>query len=459
MAKETRELTLGLLCIAFVLGGCVRSPEDKLRQTLASQTTGIIRLPTGVIQISTELSLAPGAHDLEIVGAGTLLKAADNFKGRAILVVEDARHIWMHDFSVDGDRPVLEKSIELPPSENAFRTWFPNNGILIDHADGIEIQNVRFSAVTNFAMLISRSSAIRVRGVQVVDSGSRNGRGRNNTSGGILLEEGASDFDVRECIFSRIPGNALWTHSNSASPRAQDGVFTQNRFDSVGRDAIQVGHATRIRVEDNRGERIGFPPEIVDIENLATPVAIDTAGNVDHSEYLRNQFEEINGKCIDLDGFHDGAVRDNRCVNRRLPQEYVFGQFGIVMNNTNPGMHSRNIEITGNQLDGTKFGGLFVIGSGHHITGNVFEHINRAGCNENAEFNCIYKQDEPEMLESGIYLGRGGARPEDTRDNIIRDNQISGHKMSAHCIVAAPGVSATKNTIIGNTCSDYSLSR
>jgi hypothetical protein len=221
-----------------------------------------------------------------------------------------------------------------------------------------------------------------------------------------------------------------------------------------------VGHATRVRVEDNRGERIGFPPEIVDIENLATPVAIDTAGNVDHVDYLRNRFEEINGKCIDLDGFHDGAVRGNHCVNRRLPQEYVFGQFGIVMNNTNPDMHSRNIEIADNEIDGTKFGGLFVIGSGHRITGNVFQHINRAGCNENAkEFNCIYKADEPEMLESGIYLGRGGARAEETRDNVIRGNQISGHKMSAHCIVAAPGVSLTRNTITGNTCSDYSLSR
>jgi hypothetical protein len=412
-----------------------------------------------VIEVSAELQLAPGAHDLDIVGSsGTLLQATDQFEGRGILAGENARRIRLRDFAMDGNRRVLEKPLDTIPGQNAFRSSYRNNGLFLDRIEGLEISNVRISGITNFAILISRSSEVRIERVEVEDSGSRNAHGRNNTTGGILLEEGCANFAVRNCVFHRVRGNALWTHSLGASPRAQDGVFSANRFDSVGRDAVQVGHATRVRVEENTGVRIGFPLEEVDAENQGIPAAIDTAGNVDHSIYARNQFEEVNGKCIDLDGFHDGAVRENRCVNRHGPGEYPFGQFGIVMNNTNPDMRAENIEITGNVIDGAKFGGLFLIGSGHRVTGNRFLNLNTTGCHENAaRFGCIYKPDEPAMLESGIYLAAGGSRPAVTRGNVIRDNRISGHQMKARCIGAAPGLSMRANTLSGNICSDDKL--
>src|SRR5258706_5535379 len=72
-----------LLCAAMLLPSCAMSPEARLRKTLTTQTTGVIRLPPGFVEISSELRLAPGAHDLEIVGSGTMLKATDEFKGRA----------------------------------------------------------------------------------------------------------------------------------------------------------------------------------------------------------------------------------------------------------------------------------------------------------------------------------------------------------------------------------------
>ncbi len=438
-------LSLGVLLLA----GCGPSPEASLRRTLATQTTGVIHLPKGRIEVSSALELAPGAHDLEIIGSGTVLNAAARFHGRAILSADGAHNLRLRDFSIDGNRAFLEKPLGLIPPENAFRVFYGDNGVWFDRVQGLEISNVKFASVTNFAILISRSSGIRIRGVDVRESGSRNAGGRNNMTGGIVIEEGSSDFEVRDCTFRSILGNALWTHSLYQSPRSRDGLFTGNRFDSIGRDAIQVGHATNIRVEENTGVRIGYPFGAVDLENQGTPVAIDTSGNVDHSTYARNQFEDVNGKCIDLDGFHDGAVRENRCTNRGAAQDYPAAQFGIVMNNTNPDMRPQNIEITGNQITGTRFGGLFVIGSGHRITGNVFERLNIAECN-----GCIYKADEPQMLESGIYLGREGSRPAETRGNIITDNRISGYKMKTRCIAAAPGISPGANMIERNTCSD-----
>ena len=65
----------------------------------------------------------------------------------------------------------------------------------------------------------------------------------------------------------------------------------------------------------------------------------------------------------------------------------------------------------------------------------------------------------PHMLESGIYLGPGASRPEPVRGNVIRDNEISGHKMKSRCIVFGPGVSRAANTIEKNTCSDLEPAR
>ena len=440
----------------FVLMSCSGplSGEATLRKLIASQDTGVIRLPPGVIVISAELNLCPGAHDLTIQGDGTTLRASDQFHGRAILSGESVKHIRLTGFTVDGDREALARPLAMAPPENEFRIYYPNNGLLFDRAESLEISDVHFTHIVNFAVLISRSSAVRIDQVTVQDSGSLNQLGRNNTTGGIVFEEGSNDFEVRECSFLRVRGNALWTHSMYRSPRLRDGLFAANRFDTVGRDAIQVGHATSIRVQQNRGVNVGFPVEIVDVENGGMPAAIDTSGNVDHTDYSRNSFDETDGKCFDLDGFHDGKVADNRCVNRKRAEDYPFGHFGIVMNNANPDMRPENVEILDNHIDGTKFGGLFLIGSGHRVEGNVFQNLDLAGCNENAKvFGCIFKRDEPEMLEAGIYLGRGAERPATTKDNVIRQNRIAGYRMKSRCIAFAPGVDPQSNVVEGNQCS------
>ncbi len=193
-----------------------------------------------------------------------------------------------------------------------------------------------------------------------------------------------------------------------------------------------------MRVGDNDGSNIGYPMEVVDVEHGGVPVGIDTAGNVDLSEYSRNKFEEVNGKCIDLDGFHDGSVRGNECVNHKPLANYPVSQFGIVMNNTNRGMRSENIEIAGNHIDGTKYGGLFLIGSGHHIVGNNFEHLNLAHCNGETRLRLAFTRatnrrcsnpgstsDEAAHGQSGHTLTWFG------------ENRISGYQMKSRCIASA----------------------
>jgi hypothetical protein len=421
---------------------------------LSFPATGMMHLPPGDVEVSSELKLPAGAHDLTILGDGTTLRAAANFRGRAILSCHGCRQITFRNFTIDGNRAALEKPMPIAPTDRDFAGVFSDNGILIEETDGLEVDHVDFANIANFAILVNHSRNILLDHMLIRDSGSRNAQGRNNSSGGILLEEGTVSFTVADSAFRNIRGNAVWTHSRYMSPRGDTGKIANNEFSDIGRDAIQVGHATNVRVAGNRGSRIGFPAEVIDVEGGGTPVGIDTAGNVDRSTYEGNRFEEINGKCIDLDGFHDGTVRGNNCINRGKPEDYPFGHFGIVFNNSSIEMQSRNVVVENNDMNGMKFGGIFVVGTGHRITDNRLRRLNTAHCNENkAQFGCSVP-GEPSVLESGIYLGSHAERPAPAAANIIEGNTITGWKMSTRCIQAAPAVKLSGNTIRNNRCSD-----
>jgi hypothetical protein len=418
--------------------------------------TGTVRLPSGVTEISEEIRLPDGAHDLTIVGGDhSTLRASNKFHGRAIFSCHGCRRIHFTNFSIDGNRAALEKPLPFAPSDKTFSSVFPNNGILIEDADGLSIDHLDFANIANFASLISHSRNVALDHVSIKDSGSRNAKGRNNTSGGILLEEGCEQFSVVDSSFRNLRGNAVWTHSRYLAPRNRNGKILRNEFSDIGRDAVQVGHAFAIEVADNHGVRIGFPADLVDVEDAGTPVGIDTAGNVEQSTYERNRFEEIDGKCIDLDGFHDGTVRGNTCVNRRAPEDYPYGNFGISINNASIEMQSKNIVIEGNELSGMKFGGIFALGEGHIIRNNRMIHLNTAHCNEtHAKFGCLAIIGEPGFLESGIYLAKGGEHLAPARHITIENNIIGGYKMAAHCIESAPSVKLSDNILRNNTCTN-----
>lgn len=410
--------------IFLLLAGC------RSRQ-IALPVTGAFQLPAGVVEIHREVALPAGAHDLEIRGNGTILRAANDFQGRAIFVTRRGARVRFRNFSVDGNRDALERRQGLPGYDTPFRSFTANNGILIENGSDISIADVSFRQVAGFAILVSGGRGARVERVRIEDSGSRNQAGKNNTTGGILFEEGAADFQALDCDFQRIRGNGLWTHSLYTSPRNADGAFLRNRFLEIGRDALQVGHATRVKVAGNSGSRIGYPESVVD----AIPVAIDTAGNVDRSVYSGNEFSAINGKCIDLDGFHDGEVSGNQCTQQ--------SNFGIVMNNTNPDMQAEGVTIENNLIDGAQFGGIFVIGGPNRILGNRLLRLNLA------------RSADP-LLRTGIYLGRGAERPAPAHGNVVQGNRISGFGMKANCIAADPKVAPRSNTIGLNACSESS---
>jgi hypothetical protein len=413
--------------------------------------SGVVVLPAGETRLTAPL-LISGAKQLTIRGntAGSSLKLERGFSGKAAIVAEHAAGLTLEGFSIVGDRVELRSAWGLPLKEAAFADYYPANGIVVAGSKGVTVRSLRFSQVRAFPVLVSASEEVHVGGVHIEDCGTLNPEGKNNTTGGILLEEGVQRFEVRDSTIQRITGNGIWTHSYARSPRAADGVIAGNTIEGSARDAIQVGHATRVRVENNRGSKIGFPSDQIDFAGFGTPVAVDTAGNVDSSVYTGNSFTDVGGQCIDLDGFHDGEVTNNTCVNSRPLENYPGLHFGILFGNHDPGMTSRNVRVTGNTLDGFAYGAVFLIGTGHRVENNRFLNVNMAQCGSTPKpARCNYAPEQPDMLLSGIYLGNDGGRPSETTGNIIRGNRVRG---AAKCVAAAPGVPLRRNTVESNVC-------
>ena len=372
---------------------------------------------------------------------------------RGTLRVEGPCRVTLRRLTYTGARGTAPQPQALPPSDRRFVDHYRGNGVVLIGCERAVIEDSTFAEVAGFAILASGVRAVEIRRVTVRDSGSKNALGRNNATGGVLLEDGTSNFVVEDSKFTGVLGNAVWTHSRYHHERNGPGVIRNNSFAEIGRDAVQVGHAHDVAVAGNVITRVGFPVEAIDVEGGGTPVGIDTAGNVEASTYAKNRMSEINGKCFDLDGFHHGAVTENECVNKGPAAAYPFGHFGVVMNNTNPDMQSVGIQIVGNRFEGMRFGGIFVIGSGHVIRKNVLRRLHTAHCSEaGAHAGCTHFEGEPDLLRTGIYLGRRAERPAVTRGNRIEGNEILGWRMDKKCIGFAPGVDSKDNQVSGNLC-------
>jgi len=455
-----RAVALAVLLAIGALVLSVREPragtaEDAIRREVLAG--GMVELPAGVSEIRAEIEIPAGIDGLEIRGAasGSTLRASNPFRGRAVFRCDGARRVRFANFAIDGNRAALESRSGLPGFSTPFAKFTSGNGILVVAAAAVDISNIQFSNMPGFAILVSRSQRVAIDGVRVADSGSRSPSGPNNATGGILLEEGTRNFVITHCDLREIRGNGIWTHSLASSPHNRDGLIGSNHFERIGRDAVQVGHGWGVRVLNNTGAEIGYPLDTVDMEHVATPVALDTAGDTGGSEYAGNQFSEVNGKCIDLDGFHDGKVHGNSCVNRYGAEHYPYGNIGVVFNNSDAAMRSQGIELEDNTLNGTLFSGIFVIGNHHLIARNHLARINLAHCDGvSTKFGCGYAPSEPGLLRSGIYLANRGSRPAPAQNNRIESNEISGFDMAANCINAARSVALSNNAIADNRCQD-----
>src|SRR5260370_23181742 len=126
-----------------------------------------INLQTGITEIHKEWIIPENAHDVEVVGAGSVLRAAADFRGRAIFVVKSGTRIRFRDFTIDGTRGALEQRVGLPGSDVPFRRFTVNNGILIEDGADIKISNVNFHQVAAFPILLSGANQVVIEPVPI----------------------------------------------------------------------------------------------------------------------------------------------------------------------------------------------------------------------------------------------------------------------------------------------------
>ena len=308
------------------------SPEVLLRRALAAKT-GAVTLPPGTIEISREIALAPDAHDLDIRGSGTVIKASDAFRGRALIVIPGGKNIRIHDLTLDGNRDVVGHLVSLPPAGTMLSRFVADNGIVAEGVTGLEIGPIKAKHIAGFAVIANSSHEVRIHHVDVTESGGFNAQRKNAASGGIAVEEATTDFEIHGCLFGTIRGTAITVRSSLR------GKIFENEFRAIARDAIHVAQATGVSIDNNHAEQIGIPLEEVD-----APGAL----------------------CIRLERFDSGQITGNTCSEALLGAISISGtQVKIggnhftglnVSRRDSPGIFlapgSKDITIEGNEVSG-----------------------------------------------------------------------------------------------------------
>src|SRR5579863_1895417 len=134
-----------ILALASTLSAAPAT-ESQLRTALLART-GAVTLPAGTIEISREITLPGDAHDLDLRGASTTIKAASTFRGRALIVIPAGKNIKVHDLSLDGNRDAIARPLGLPPSETMFSRFTPDNGLLAEGVTNLEIAQVKATGI------------------------------------------------------------------------------------------------------------------------------------------------------------------------------------------------------------------------------------------------------------------------------------------------------------------------
>jgi hypothetical protein len=320
-----------LLAAAFGLPAA-ESPELLLRRALTAKT-GAVTLPSGTIEISREIALAPDAHDLDIRGSGTVIKASDAFRGRALIVIPGGKNIRIRDLTLDGNRDVVGHLMPPAPAGTQLSRFVADNGIVAEGVTGLEIGPMKAKQIAGFAVIATSSHEVRIHHVDVTESGGFNAQRKNAASGGIAIEEATSDFEIHGCLFGTIRGTAITVRSS------QRGKIFENEFRAIARDAIHVTQATGVSIDNNHAEQIGIPLEEVD-----APGAL----------------------CMRLERFDGGQITGNTCSEALLgaisiggTQDKISGNHFTGLNvsrRDSPGIFlapgSKDITIEGNEVSG-----------------------------------------------------------------------------------------------------------
>jgi hypothetical protein len=168
--------------------------------------------------------------------------------------------------------------------------------------------------------------------IEITESGGFNAQHHNNGMGGIALEEGAADFDIRRCLIGGIRGSAVTLRG------VKRGTISESELNVLSGDAVNADKVSAVTIRNNRIRQIGFP-------------AAETDGR---------------SVCFRLTHSSDNIVDTNTCVETIMGAMVVSGERNRIAAN-----HFRNLNIAHQETGGI----VFEAGS----TGNTVEGNEIAG--------------------------------------------------------------------------------
>jgi parallel beta-helix repeat protein len=360
--------------LLLALSACLYGADDAALRKALTARTGVVTLPAGEFEISREILLPGDAHDLEIRGVNTKLKASPEFRGRALLVLLNGKNIRIHDLALDGNRDAVGRMFSLPAFGVMYSRFVPSNGILVENATKLEIADTKTTHFAGFGILINSSKGVRLQDVDFTSSGGFNAQRKNNGTGGLVIEEGTSDFEVVRCAFAAIRGNGITVRGSGP------GRLFENEFRSMAREAIHADHATGVGIESNRIEQIGFP-----IEEVDSPGAL----------------------CMRLEHFDGGLVKDNTCSEALLGGISITGSGNKITGNHLTGLNAARRDVAGiymgsgskdNVVDGNEISGTGM--SAHCVgappdVGSTANRVLKNDCSDEASVAGLLRRVTP----------------------------------------------------------------
>lgn len=348
-------LSLAVACFA------ADTPEIALRRALTAKT-GTVTLPSGTIEIAREIVVPPDAHDLLIRGTGTTLRASSAFRGRGLLVLGGGLNIRIEGLALDGNRDVIGRMASLPPAGTMFSRALGNNGIVAESVTGLDISKVKASHIAGFAVLINGGLGARLTDVEITESGGFNAQHHNNGMGGIALEEGAADFEIRRCLIGGIRGAAVTLRG------VKRGMIRESELNVMSGDALAAENVTAVTIRNNRARQVGFPGS------------------------------ETNGRsvCFRLTKSSDNVIEANTCVETMVGAMVVSGERNRIVANRFRNLNiahqetggivleagSKGNTVEGNEIAGPRMGNHCVdLAAGVSATANA---VSRNDCEDEA---------------------------------------------------------------------------
>jgi hypothetical protein len=295
---------------------------------------GVVRLGAGTWEIAHPVVIPASRRNLRIVGAGAVLKRV-----AAVAEVLDiaSEGVTLESLTIDGNQAGTTKLVftARDPMDSLLAA---GSSVRIEPGSKrITLRGVEIRRTQGYAVLIDARAAdvedVAIDSCFIRDSvqythvgtpaekADTRETGYGSWGGGIHFQAGASahvkGLSVVKSRFENIYGHAIWGHSNFVENLSEDVRVTGNTFRDIGLDAVQFGCVRNGLVEDNEMSRIGYiagvPKYRLANGDSYCGAGIDTAGWTTGCKYRRNTMLNVNGPCIDLDGFSGGEVSNNTC--------------------------------------------------------------------------------------------------------------------------------------------------